>query len=400
MIQMMISITMRKKFNMCGIHGTIINKKEINADNFNRDAFVANQLRGMDSSGLFLIKESPAESYFDYKKLPIPGQYFIQDKQVEDMLATAGNEKVATVCHVRHATVGRIDINNAHPFEVVNKDDTRTIIGVHNGTISNWKSHKDSRYFSTDSEWCFHRIMEEGIEVLKEIDGAYCLVWWDSDDPDVINMIRNEERPMHISKLKSGGIAFASEEGMLYWLMNRNKLKYDGKVLFLDTHTHYKFPISDPQEYTKTKAPKYERPTNNYLVTTNSSSKTPTYKSAMEKVEDILTSIYSKFNKESNKATPKSNRVTKKQYDSAVEAGLIGKVVDFLPVGEYLSGTEGVAYCNKKEYTAHTVEYTEPFITTEIWKCPILGIDDDNADDCLLFLGKPVYKSESQTAIN
>ena len=64
---------------MCGIHGVISGPKgERNADDFLRDAFVANQLRGTDSAGLVVISHS--STTYDMCKLPVSGQYFAQSK--------------------------------------------------------------------------------------------------------------------------------------------------------------------------------------------------------------------------------------------------------------------------------------------------------------------------------
>jgi predicted glutamine amidotransferase len=93
--------------------------------------------------------------------------------------------------HVRYATKGEVNDQNAHPFEF------SKIIGVHNGTL------KDKKYESkekTDSEMFFKDINERGIlPVLQELDkeSAYAIIVYDKKNGH-ISLARNDKRPMWV----------------------------------------------------------------------------------------------------------------------------------------------------------------------------------------------------------
>ena len=208
---------------MCGIHGIITRAPYAhNADDFIRDSFLANQVRGLHSSGIFQLSTTGDLKMF---KKAVNGSTFIEESEARGMI-TAAPRSLLTVGHVRHATFGAKDKDeNAHPFEVVREDGTK-IIGVHNGSLRGWKDKKDSADVDVDSAWAFQMIAAEGIEAFKYFNGAYCFVWYDTAEPEVLNVARNNERPFHMMGNKEGNsLLFASELGMLGWLAERNKFE-------------------------------------------------------------------------------------------------------------------------------------------------------------------------------
>lgn len=164
------------------------------------------------------------------------------------------NSSFAWVGHNRSATIGENTTNNAHPFQHSN------IVGVHNGTIRNKWELTDSGYkFQVDSDALFNGIKLHGAkETLAKVDGAYSIVYFDSDDA-TINFARNDQRPMHFlkctEKSSSANVAdkefifFGSELGMLGWICARNGFicgeHHPSKVL-----THYKFRIGEEKPLT------------------------------------------------------------------------------------------------------------------------------------------------------
>src|SRR5690606_1181998 len=111
--------------------------------------------------------------------------------------------------HNRYATVGKVNNNNAHPFEFEN------VVGVHNGTLNERYSLYNQSKFDTDSESFYSHVNQYGIEdAILNCRGAYCLVWYDKE-AKTINFLRNKERPLYIAKVKDKDTVFWASE---YWM--------------------------------------------------------------------------------------------------------------------------------------------------------------------------------------
>lgn len=263
---------------MCGIHGFINGGiKDRDISSFISDGFVAGSLRGMDSSGIAVI--DPTRTEYCAQKLPVQGSMFITDRYAKQLIDTSSEKDAITICHTRAATSGRIGINQAHPFCMENEENDRIMVGVHNGTLTGWSLKENGKDYTVDSEWALNRIYEKGLDAFKDINGAFVFVWWDSDDSDVLNFALNDQRTMYVAFTKAGGMAFASEPGMLYWLLERNKLYVDGQLLQLSSGTHYRFDLNDLRNPAKQKLPEavtynyhgtsYTRNNSYYARTTN-----------------------------------------------------------------------------------------------------------------------------------
>ncbi len=194
---------------MCGIVAVIggMFKKEVATFH---DLLVVDSLRGPNSTGVYVVRGD--EDHLVKKALlPHELMHFPQFKQAFD--------KLPDVCigHNRWATVGDVNARNAHPFEADN------IVGVHNGTLINWKKLKDSGKFIVDSECLIHNIDQDGIDVVwGKLEGAATVMWWDKR-AKLLNVIRNKERPMFYAKEKGTNVVlFASEHWMLLSCAGRN----------------------------------------------------------------------------------------------------------------------------------------------------------------------------------
>lgn len=213
---------------MCGIHFVINTEpsSKHNLSNFLEDAFYANQVRGVDSSGLFQVKGysgkdgKPEVSFF---RNAVNGSEFLKDSGVKSMI-TASKHSRATVCHVRHATQGSVRTENAHPF-VTKREDGSRIIGVHNGTLTNWRNKEGASDFTVDSQWLYSKLADDGAKAFEGFEGAWALVWYDSRNPDIMYFARNDKRPLFYATSEDGkAIIGASELGMLGWLADRNNI--------------------------------------------------------------------------------------------------------------------------------------------------------------------------------
>jgi predicted glutamine amidotransferase len=126
------------------------------------------------------------------------------------------------VGHNRFATTGSINDTNAHPFS------HGDITLFHNGTLNSHNLLNKENY-TVDSEAITANFskslnIKESLESLK---GAYSLVWYD-DALQTLNFARNKERPMYFATIKgSKSTFFASEKGMLEWLLIRNDIDYE-----------------------------------------------------------------------------------------------------------------------------------------------------------------------------
>jgi predicted glutamine amidotransferase len=220
---------------MCGIVGFITEEKNIGAierKKFFINALRAGVVRGDDGTGIFMVPhdlDGPA----DWAKLGGPAEQFLQDKHA---IARLGyNEKFdeyrAVIGHNRSATVGNTSTANAHPFQ------EGPITLVHNGTLNTMgglptPKHK-AKGADVDSHVITHNLATASVEdVVKELDGAYALVWHDARDKSV-NILRNSQRPLHLMLLKNHKtILLASEAEMLHWLVQRSSFTAGDAIFY------------------------------------------------------------------------------------------------------------------------------------------------------------------------
>ena len=199
---------------MCGIIGIVTPKLTVPHENFVQQALIADMLRGFDSTGMAALNEAG----WQWSKKAVNGVDFIALKEDTPLQDCTLNKPAAIIGHNRAATKGKVNGANSHPFH------HGDIIGVHNGTLRSYHN-LDNTTFGTDSECLYHHLSKNGlVDTLENITGAWCLVWLNTKE-DTLNIIRNDERPMSIAHLEGGGYAYASEMGMLKWLLNRNKIK-------------------------------------------------------------------------------------------------------------------------------------------------------------------------------
>jgi hypothetical protein len=205
---------------MCGIIFALNSKgaNPIKADDYMRDAFLASQVRGTDGAGLFQVDR---DGKITWHKAGSNASEFVALPEAKKNLLAA-NSLPITVGHVRAATQGIVSTENAHPFCITREDGT-SVVGVHNGTIFNWRNKEDADNFKVDSEWIFHMIAKHGVDAFKHFEGAYALVWYDDLYPGKILMTRNKDRPLHYMLTQDRKTMFgASEVGMLGWCTQRN----------------------------------------------------------------------------------------------------------------------------------------------------------------------------------
>lgn len=392
---------------MCGIHGFITgNTKHNNADDFVIQGYTANSLRGTDASGIASI--DVLDKMFLVQKLPCPGYFFSTNDYARSLMRAANNTKTITIGHTRAATSGGTKgMSNAHPF-IVRNEQGRKIVGVHNGTLNNWQAKPEAKRYTVDSEWALAHIFNNGMKAFEDFFGGYCFVWWDNENPDILNVALNNERHMSVAFSSKGGMAFASEPGMLYWLMERNKIAVDGPVLKLKPHHWYKFDITDLKNFTKEELP------DNTVVTYTAATHNPAPNNdteyygttAVARVDAFLKRLGKEMPPLVTDLTPTEGKarlvapgtnsgkfVTQEEMENAKYLQMLGDTGGFQPwydlggeiFGEWF-GSDG-AQCDAVMRMASHLEYS----SDTLWSVKCIGlIDEGHNKDFVVVCSRPI----------
>lgn len=228
---------------MCGIVA-VIAKKETGLFNKHTKAFeemlFADQLRGKDGTGIFWANKKK-EVFF--RKQASDASEFISTKMFSDAITKVFQEGLFVVGHNRAATKGSHTWKNTHPFH------QGDITLIHNGTLH---SHKElDKNVDVDSHAiCTHMAANGYEETLKNVDGAFALVWYNKSEGK-LHLARNLQRPLNILDCDDCWI-IASEANLGYWIASRNNIKVTSSKV-LETETVYTFDLNDLSKYTEEK---------------------------------------------------------------------------------------------------------------------------------------------------
>lgn len=227
---------------MCGIFGVLAagSAGALHRD-YLFDALITGQVRGMHGTGVMTVTR---EGRVYSKGLAVHGSAFLEDKRARKVLNSIQGARVV-VGHNRFTTSGDNVDEHCHPFKF------KHVCGVHNGGVADRVLNlvdKDNSH-EVDSGRIFAALnaADDPLEVLTLLhQGAYCLVWTDTRTK-ALYFARNGSRPMHVAETGSG-MYFASELGMLTWLLARNKVTHASTIPIasLDQHVLYKIPLADP----------------------------------------------------------------------------------------------------------------------------------------------------------
>lgn len=171
---------------------------------------ISDMFRGMDSTGVFGVK---ANGNLDMLKDASAAPFFMSKKDAGSQFFDNIISKYHVVVgHNRKATMGVIQSENAHPFIEGN------ICLVHNGTLTN---HRKLANTTVDSHAICTHIDSDGYKsTLKNIEGAYALIWYNAEEKTMY-FCRNSERPLYLVET-TDRIFLASEGKMLDWILDRN----------------------------------------------------------------------------------------------------------------------------------------------------------------------------------
>lgn len=229
---------------MCGIVGIVsgrtfgVTQNEVDA--FSKMLYV-DTFRGWDSTGVF---STDKYSNVQIHKAALAGPDFLRTKEYNKFIKDAAHEALVLVGHNRAATRGTVKDANAHPFWV---DDN--IILVQNGTY--YGSHSHIKKTEVDTEAVAHLIAEheDELEAINKVDAAYVLVWYNVKKR-TLNLVRNNERPLYITRSEANTIFFASECETLDWVAAKNSIKFKEAPYLMAPHTLVKIAFDEDGDYT------------------------------------------------------------------------------------------------------------------------------------------------------
>ncbi len=220
---------------MCGIFGFAKGEGSLSHFDLYRlrgavmDLAYQNQSRGMDGTGIALISKSSVSLFKEASSVAL----LFGTRRFHEVIQTIDSETVVCMGHTRLATVGSVKNNHCHPF--VSKD----FIGAHNGHFINretlLKKYNRSVETQVDSEAIF-RVLDGEARVqdiaskLEEMAGDFALSFIERQNPGILYLVRNYERPLHAAYVAKFKILFwSSEKTHLEFALLRNGFK--GKLL-------------------------------------------------------------------------------------------------------------------------------------------------------------------------
>lgn len=169
-------------------------------------------IRGMDSTGVAAVEYGVNSKVLVEKEIGLPDNLWSWG--TSEIFNASGVPRVTyrtLIGHNRAATIGKVNAENAHPFEY------GAITGAHNGTLTDWADLEGYREIDVDSKALFKTIDEKGIDhAWKSFRGAAAITYW-NDDEQTLNIVRNSQRPLFFARSKDGkNLYWASESFMLF----------------------------------------------------------------------------------------------------------------------------------------------------------------------------------------
>ncbi len=217
---------------MCGIAGYILQVKRTtwkDSDAVFQNLMYFNRPRGVDAYGLMKAKHEKHTPWATLKEVGDPYGLLLGDDRFKNFSRWLGDNHFM-VAHNRLSTRGDPkSAECAHPFVEEKGNGKGTILLVHNGTITHFKSNvdKDVGGGKTDSH-VITKLIADGMpldELEDSLWGAYALVWYDSEK-STLNFFRNTERTLGFVHTKDA-IWFGSEIYMVATALERNNILVD-----------------------------------------------------------------------------------------------------------------------------------------------------------------------------
>jgi len=221
---------------MCGIVGVMSTWLSPGEKERMKELLTVSNLRGYQGAGAIVTDNFCNVNTF---KTVDTGTHLAHDPIFNERLYhTKPVQGVSTIIgHTRWPTKGAVTLEATHPHEYGD------FVGVHNGTIDSingkWIGKDES-----DSFELYKSFHENGVkETIEQTVGAYALVFIDMKKK-TLNFLRNEKRPMYIAVIQGGGtIYWASEKGMLDFVLGRHATKFEVLNLLPNKLSVYEYPL-------------------------------------------------------------------------------------------------------------------------------------------------------------
>lgn len=169
--------------------------------------------RGPHSTGVATVKQKTNTSpeVIRLVKRAEPSWEFIYQESLTKDGIFSSSKIDAAIGHVRWATVGDVNDQNAHPFE------TDQVVGAHNGTLYNPQYRQKE---VTDSELLFREISSVGIvDTLEGLspNSAYAITMYDKGT-GCLYFARNDHRTLWVG--------LHQKRDVLYWASEKRFLEF------------------------------------------------------------------------------------------------------------------------------------------------------------------------------
>ncbi len=234
---------------MCGIFGFAKAEKSLSRFDLYRlkgmvmDLAYQNEMRGMDGTGIAIISRSSINLF----KKAVSVRTLFKTQRFRGVIQAISSSTLVCLGHTRLATVGSIQDSHCHPF--ISED----FVGTHNGHFVNreslLKKYQRSVVTEVDSEAIF-RVLDgetaaQGIASrLEEMSGDFALSFVGIQNPGILYLIRNDERPLHLAYVtKIRTLFWSSESRHLEFALFRNGFK--GRVWEIKRDHLYSADIRD-----------------------------------------------------------------------------------------------------------------------------------------------------------
>ena len=250
---------------MCGIFGYLGSQ----SSRFDLDKFnilgIYNDSRGKDSVGFYA---KTMENEYIHKGVTSEKLWVdFMIKRAQDLNGMRFENPNVVLGHCRKASVGAITIAQAQPVEVRDEDGNVVMVGIHNGTLLNYKELAEKYNFEYPKEWTdsqifINLIYHNGFDLLKEYNGAGAFVFYFPDRGDVyifkgysrnydyVNGQLSEERPLYMLTMNDHHYFSSIEDSLIaisgnyMWQENeKHELvsKKDVGIVNLDVNHLYHF---------------------------------------------------------------------------------------------------------------------------------------------------------------
>lgn len=179
-------------------------------------------LRGRDGAGLYYHTFDGQGEVLKVDSIPDDLVYYYDKTKFNKDMEINVHSLNLLLGHNRKATMGKVNQENAHPFELSN------IVGAHNGVLKNQSLTKLPHYNKDDidSLSLFKAINDLGQpkvnknfnkmqKIVSQVEGAMALTWYNKS-LNQLNIYRNNQRPLFwVLSKDSKTLFWASEEWML-----------------------------------------------------------------------------------------------------------------------------------------------------------------------------------------